>query len=47
MIWKKIYIDLSPAFNVAISQRDIYIKATLPSDQASGTVYLDNIKLVR
>lgn len=47
MIWKKIYIDLSQAFNATISQRDIYIKATLPSDQASGTVYLDNIKLVR
>jgi len=47
MIWKKIYIDLSAAFNTSISQRDIHIKATIPSDQTSGTVYLDNIKLVR
>jgi hypothetical protein len=46
MPWKKIYIDLSPVFNSGVTQRDIYFEASLPSGQATGTVYLDNIKLV-
>jgi hypothetical protein len=46
--WNKIYIDLSPVFNApGVSQRDLYFEATLPAGQASGHVYLDNIKLVQ
>ena len=46
-LWNKIYIDLSPVFNTAISQRDIYIEATLPDGLSSATVLFDNIKLLR
>ena len=44
--WNKVYIDLSPVFNLGVSQRDFYIEASAP---ASGTarIYLDNLKLVR
>jgi hypothetical protein len=45
--WNKIHIDLSPVFNTGISQRDIYIEARLPNALTSGTVLLDNIKLLR
>ena len=47
MPWNKIYIDLSSAFNLAITQRDIYIEARLPSGQASATANIDNLKLLR
>ncbi|MEX1133094.1 MAG: hypothetical protein WEC15_07725 [Flavobacteriales bacterium] len=46
-VWNKIHIDLSPVFNTAISQRDIFIEATLPEGRSSASVYLENIKLVR
>lgn len=46
-VWNKIHIDLSPVFNTAISQRDIYIEATLPEGRTNASVYLENIKLVR
>ena len=46
--WNKAYIDISSFMGTAgISQRDIYITASLPSGQASAHVYLDNVKLVR
>ncbi len=44
--WNKIYIDLSPIFNLAISQRDLYFEAWAP-EGGTAKVYLDNIKLVR
>ena len=44
--WNKAYIDLSPVFNLGISQRDFYIEATAPAG-GIARVYLDNIKLVR
>jgi hypothetical protein len=48
MPWNKVYIDLSPGVNAAgVSQRDFYIEASLPDGQGTGSVYLDNIKLVR
>lgn len=47
MPWNKIYIDLSNAFNLGISERDIYIEASLPSGQASATAYIDNLKILR
>lgn len=45
--WKKIHIDLSPVFNTAISQRDIFLEARLPEGVSNAAVYLDNIKLLR
>ncbi len=45
--WNKMYIDLSPVFNQAVTQRNIFFEATLPEDLSLGHVYLDNIKLVR
>lgn len=48
MPWNKIYIDLAPRFNLAgISQRDIYLEATLPSGSTSGRAFFDNLKVVR
>lgn len=47
MPWNKIYIDLSPAFNLAFTERDLYIEADLPAGQAGAEVYLDNFKIVR
>ncbi len=44
--WNKVYIDLSPVFNLGISQRDIFFEATAPGEGVAR-VYLDNIKLVR
>jgi hypothetical protein len=44
--WNKVYIDLSPIFNLALSQRDIFFEAQAPGG-GIGRVYLDNIKLVR
>ena len=44
--WNKVYIDLSPVFNLGISQRDFYIEASAPAGGIAH-VYLDNIKLVR
>jgi len=47
MPWNKIYIDLQQAWPfLGVSDRRFYIEATLPSGQASGSVYLDNIKVV-
>lgn len=47
MPWNKIYIDLSPVFNSAIAERDIFIEADLPDGQGSAEVYIDNFKLLR
>ncbi|MDQ3099779.1 MAG: hypothetical protein M3R08_00210 [Bacteroidota bacterium] len=45
-VWNKVYIDLSPIYNLGIAQRDIYFEATAPSGGVAR-VYLDNVKLVR
>lgn len=45
--WNKVYLDVSSAFNGAISQRNVYIEASLPGGHSQGAVYLDNIKLMR
>jgi hypothetical protein len=46
-VWNKVYIDLSPVFNLSsISNRDIYIEAVGPAS-GTGAVFLDNVKLVR
>lgn len=45
--WNKIYIDLSPVFNTAISQRNIFLEARLPDGATNAAVYFDNIKLLR
>lgn len=47
MPWNKIYIDLSNAFNLGITERDIFIEASLPSGQATATAYIDNLKILR
>ncbi|MFN6177582.1 MAG: hypothetical protein ACK46G_08615 [Flavobacteriales bacterium] len=48
MPWNKIYVDLTGFFNSpGVSQRDIYLEARLPDGATSGTVYLDNLKIVR
>lgn len=47
MPWNKVYIDLSGLFNSGVSERDIFIEASLPSTVASASVFLDNLKLVR
>ncbi len=44
--WNKVYIDLSPVFNLGISQRDFYIEASAPAN-GTARIYLDNLKLVR
>lgn len=46
-VWNKIHMDLSPVFNTAISQRNIFIEARLPEGSSNAVVYLDNIKLLR
>jgi hypothetical protein len=47
MPWNKIYIDLQQAWPYPdVTQRKFYIEATLPSGQATGSAYLDNIKVV-
>ncbi|MBK8497610.1 MAG: hypothetical protein IPL52_02035 [Flavobacteriales bacterium] len=45
--WNKIYIDLSPVFNTAIAERDLYLVAELPTGASAAQVYIDNFKLVR
>jgi hypothetical protein len=45
--WNKVYLDLTSSFNQNLSQRNIYIEASLPADMTQGAVYLDNIKVVR
>lgn len=47
MPWNKVYVDLSPLFNTAVSQRDIFIEAELPASRSEARIYLDNIKLLR
>lgn len=47
MPWNKVYLDLSAFFNSAVSERDVYIEATLPESRSSAEIYLDNIKLLR
>lgn len=47
MPWNKVYVDLSPFFNTAVSQRDIFIEAELPANRSEASIYLDNIKLLR
>lgn len=47
MPWNKVYIDLSTVFNAGVTQRDIYLEASLPSGSGSAEIYLDNLKLVR
>lgn len=48
MPWNKVYVDLSPVFNIGgISQRNFYFEVNLPASRTSGQVYLDNIKLLR
>lgn len=48
MPWNKIYIDLSPRFNLAgISQRDFYLEASLPTGSNLGRGFFDNLKVVR
>lgn len=45
--WNKIYVDLSPVFNLGVTGRDIFIEATLPSGTSTAQVLLENIKIVR
>jgi hypothetical protein len=44
--WNKVYIDLSPVFNLSIAQRNFYFEASGPAN-GTGRIYLDNIRLVR
>ena len=44
--WNKVYIDLSPVFNLGISQRDFYVEASAPAG-GMANVFLDNLKLIR
>jgi hypothetical protein len=47
MPWNKIYIDLQSAWPfTGVTDRKFYIEASLPSGQSTGTVYLDNIKVI-
>lgn len=47
MPWKKIYIDLQPAWGYGGTyDKKFYIECTLPSGQSTAQVYLDNIKVV-
>ncbi len=47
MPWTKIYVDLSPLFNVpGTTNKRFYIEVQLVSGAASGTIYLDDIKVV-
>jgi hypothetical protein len=46
VLWKKIYIDLSPLWaNTLLSDREFFIAVTKDSSP-SGYVYLDNLKIV-
>jgi len=47
VVWNKMYIDLSPLFNQALSRRDFYFEATLADSRERANAYFDNIKLVR
>ncbi len=48
MPWNKIYVDITGFFNSpGVTQRDIYLEARLPNGASSGSVYLDNLKIVR
>jgi hypothetical protein len=48
MPWNKVYVDLSPVFNVGgITQRNFFFEVELPLSRNSGELYLDNIKLLR
>jgi hypothetical protein len=47
MPWNKIYIDLQQAWAYpGVTDRKFYIECTLPSFQATGSAYLDNIKVI-
>ena len=48
MIWKKIYIDLREiiSYSTAAEYFEQYFRAILPAGQASGKIYIDNIKVV-
>ncbi len=47
MPWKKIYVDLQSAWPYpGVTDRKFYIEASLPSDQSTGQVYLDNFKVI-
>ena len=47
-IWNKIYINLTYAANFTYNTTDfqVFFYATKPDDQSTGTIYLDNIKLL-
>lgn len=47
--WKKIYIDLREdvSFEVNATSYEIYLISILDSDLTNGTIYIDNIKVVR
>lgn len=48
MVWKKIYIDLREiiSFSSNAEYYEQYFRAILPEGQASGEIYIDNIKVV-
>ncbi len=45
--WNKIYIDFSPLLlESQLEEYSVYFKASLPEEQSTGTIFLDNIKLI-
>lgn len=47
-VWNKAYLDLSSLFNTgSLTARDLYFEAQLGIGQSTGTVLLDNLKIVR
>jgi hypothetical protein len=47
-LWNKIYVDLSAQFNYGgVTNKEFYIEAQLDLSTPSGSVYLDNVKLIK